>query len=317
MPRSKRPAGEGRLLQLVYYGYVAGSWLARALPERFVYAVAELAGRLKPRLSRAQARAVEGNLARVTGLPLGSAELQALVREAYASYARYWLETFRLVREGPGFFLERFLCDSVDNLDATVKRYGGAIVVGGHLANWDAGGAWVAARGGRLVTVAEVLKPRRMFDFFVTHRERLGMTIYPAERGVVTHLIEAVADGAVVAILGDRDLKGRGPEVDFFGQRVTMPGGPASLALRTGVPLLVVGVSEIMLPNGKRGWRAEISQPIPLPGDSRGAVAELTQEVAAHLEGLIARHPTSWHMMSPFWPQDRERTGPGQGGTGS
>jgi hypothetical protein len=42
--RRKRPPDEGRLVQLVYYGYVAGSALARAVPERAAYGFAKLTG---------------------------------------------------------------------------------------------------------------------------------------------------------------------------------------------------------------------------------------------------------------------------------
>jgi lauroyl/myristoyl acyltransferase len=298
------PSDEGRLIQLVYYGYVALSRLALALPERLAYGVADVAGRVGAGVSKKRA-AVEGNLARITGEPPDSERVQALVVEAYKSYARYWLETFRLVREGRAFFLDRFRATGQENLDGVLARGKGAIVVVGHLGNWDAAGAWVGARGNRLVTVAEVLRPRRMFDFFVEHRARLGMTIHAAERGAIGRLVEAVEDGAVVAILGDRDLKGRGPQVEFFGRRVAFPAGPASVALRTEVPLLVAGVYGRVLPDGRRGWEAQISEPIELPGGTgAGAISALTQEVARRLEHYVAKHPEEWHVFSPFWPDE-------------
>lgn len=299
-----RPSDEGRLIQLVYLGYVALSRVALALPERVAYGVAHIAGRAGAQLSRKRA-AVEGNLALITGEPPDSGRVQALVVEAYKSYARYWLETFRLVREGRSFFLDRFRATGQENLDGVLSRGKGAIVVVGHLGNWDAAGAWVGARGNRLVTVAEVLRPRRMFEFFVEHRARLGMTIHAAERGATRRLVDAVEDGAVVAILGDRDLKGRGPLVEFFGHRVTFPAGPASIAVRTGVPLLVAGVYGTVLPDGRRGWEAEIGEPIELtPTTGVEAVAALTQEVATRLEHYVSKHPEEWHVFSPFWPDE-------------
>ena len=304
-----RPPGEGRAIQLVYYAYVALSRLALALPEPVAYGLAHWVGGGVARISKKR-RTVARNIARITGFDAGSDEVAALVVDAYRSYARYWLETFRLVREGPEYFLERFSAEGDQNLDAALARGQGAVVVVGHLGNWDAAGAWVGARGNKLVTVAEVLKPRRMFEFFVAHRARLGMTIFPAERGATAKLIEAVKDGAVVAILGDRDLKGRGPEVEFFGERVSMPAGPASVALRSGVPLMAAGVYGVTRPDGKRGWHADISEPIELP-DTRGpdAVLELTQEIARRLEQYIAARPEEWHVFQPVWPSDRkERT---------
>lgn len=228
-----------------------------------------------------------------------------MVVHAYRSYARYWLETFRLVREDKEFWLERFGGVNDDRLDAALARGKGAVVVVGHLGNWDAAGAWVGARGNNLVTVAEVLRPRRLFEFFRRHRAKLGMTIYGAEPGVTAHLVEEAQNGAVVAILGDRDLKGTGLEIDFFGEPATFPVGAASIALRAGVPLLVAGVFERTLPGGKRGWYVDFSEAIELPDDPDGAVADLTRQAVAKLEEFVARHPEQWHVFQPFWIADR------------
>ena len=233
--------------------------------------------------------------------------MHALVRESFTSYARYWLETFRLVREDAAFFLDRFRADGEENIAAVMREHGkGAIVVVGHLGNWDAAGAWVGATGRRLVTVAEELRPRRMFRFFADHRASLGMTIYPARAGITAELIDEVEAGAVVAILGDRDLKGRGIPVTFFGEATTFPAGAASIALKTGVPPQVAGVYSATFEDGKHGWRAIISTPIPLPDASgEDAVGALTQEIATGLERLVALHPEEWHVFQPFWIADR------------
>jgi lauroyl/myristoyl acyltransferase len=303
--RRKRPPDEGRLIQLVYYGYVAGSALARAIPERAAYGLAKLFGSYAARRSKKRPFVVR-NLARITGLRPDSSEMDELVVEAYRSYALYWLETFRLVREGPEFFLERFVCKHNDRIEEVRSRGGGAIVVVSHLGNWDAAGAWVGATGRNLVTVAEVLRPRRMFDFFADHRAKLGMTIYPAQAGATSDLARAVGEGAVVAIPGDRDLKGRGPKVQFFGETTTFPAGPAVIALKTGVPLLVAGVYGVERADGKRGWVAEISEPIELPDETgKDAIAILTQRVAHVMETFVAEHPEEWHVFNPFWLADR------------
>ena len=104
-----------------------------------------------------------------------------------------------------------------------------------------------------------------MFDFFAAHRASLGMTIYPAEKGVTNKLAEELEKGAVVAILGDRDLKGNGIEVSLFGEKTTIPAGAASLALRTGVPLLAAGCTEKRsrtgVVDGPVTWRGRSSYP--------------------------------------------------------
>ncbi len=278
----------------------------RWLPESVAYGLALAIGSIGARVSKKKGQ-VARNLSRITGKPPDSREVQKLLIEAYRSYARYWLETFMLVREDRAFFLDRFRSDTQHQIDKVLARGKGAIIVVGHLGNWDAAGAWVGARGNQLHTVAEVLKPRRMFDFFATHRARLGMTIFPAEKGVTDKLAASVEAGAVVAILGDRDLKGTGPIVEFFGEAAHMPAGAASIALRTGVPLLVAGVFSIFLPDGRRGWVAEISEPIELPEDpGPDAVVELTRATAKKLEECVRKRPEEWHVFQPFWIKDKQ-----------
>ncbi len=96
---------------------------------------------------------------------------------------------------------------------------------------------------------------------------------------------------------------GDGVEVEFFGERTTMPGGPAMLALRTGAPLVPAGV--YFRPNG--GHFAKIGPPMTVQreGRLRDDVARVTQELARRFEELIRLAPEQWHLMQPNWPSDR------------
>ncbi len=68
-------------------------------------------------------------------------------------------------------------------------------------------------------------------------------------------VLKALRDNRIVCLLSDRDLTGDGVEVEFFGERTTLPAGPATLALRTGAALLPVAVYFRSGP-GPRGDRA-------------------------------------------------------------
>ena len=57
-------------------------------------------------------------------------------------------------------------------------------------------------------------------------------------------------DNEIVCLLCDRDIQGGGIEVEFFGERTTLPAGPATLGLRAGAPILPVGV--LLHPPGQR-----------------------------------------------------------------
>ena len=302
----KRPPEESRLLQLVYYGYVIGSAAARALPERAVYGTAHSIGTLAARRSKRRP-IVERNLARVTGLAPGSGELGELVDDAFRAYARYWLETFRLVRETPEFFLDRVTVHNPEGLSAGSARGLGTVAVVSHLGNYDAAGAWAASAGLDLVTVAEVLRPRRMFEFFVAHRSKLGMRIHPSQRGATDLLAADAKAGACVAIVGDRDLRQTGPVVDFFGEPAHLPAGPATVAMKSGAPLVVAGVYSRESSDGKHGWHVDVGEPFEVAtGDD--PVTVTTRRIAGELERFISRRPQEWQAaFQRFWVADRTR----------
>ncbi len=106
-----------------------------------------------------------------------------------------------------------------------------------------------------------------------------------------------------MCLLCDRDLTGDGVEVEFLGERTTLPAGPAMLALRSGAPLIAVGC--YFRPHGRHELR--ILDPIDTErtGGIRDDVTRVTQELAHRFEDLIREQPEHWHLLQPNWPSDR------------
>ncbi|HEX7745618.1 MAG TPA: phosphatidylinositol mannoside acyltransferase [Micromonosporaceae bacterium] len=301
-------------MNLVDLSYAAAWRLVRALPGPVAAGAfrvgADIAHR---RRGRGTARLAE-NLRRVVGPQLPEDEFEALVRRALRSYARYWLEAFRLPAQSPERLRAGFHLGRHELLGADVAAGRGAIVALPHAGNWDAAGAWVVAMGWPLTTVAERLKPESVYERFLEFRQRLGMEIIPLTGGQqppLDALADRLGDGHVVPLLAERDLTARGVEVCFFGGRTKMPAGPALLALRTGAPLYVA--SMWYEPAGPRGL---LEGPLPVPGPDTGPlmqrVTAVTQQIADHLAAGIARHPEDWHMLQRMW-LDGARTGKASG----
>jgi lauroyl/myristoyl acyltransferase len=233
---------------------------------------------------------------------LSRTELRHLSRQGLRSYLRYWCDAFRL----PSWPLERisgtFDLRGKEVMDEAVRTGTGAIMVPGHMANWDQAGAWAALRYGAVVTVAERLKPEGLFQQFLDYRRSLGMEVLGlGESDVLRTLARRLKEGRVVALLGDRDISRNGIEVDLLGQPACLPAGPALLAVMTGAPLHPVGMwfeGESMV--GQVLPRVEV--PSGLPRDEQ--VRRMTQEIANGLGSAIAEHPVNWHMLQPVWTAD-------------
>ncbi|MCZ7526161.1 MAG: hypothetical protein M5U14_07155 [Acidimicrobiia bacterium] len=142
-----------------------------------------------------------------------------------------------------------------------------------------------------------------MLEWFAGVRRALGMEIVVLGRSAAADVLGALKRGRVVALLCDRDLTGDGVDVEFFGERTTLPAGPATLALRTGAPLVPAAV--YFAPRG--GHRAVVCPPVPAErlGRLRDDVARVTQDLAGRFEELIRAAPEQWHLFQPNWPSDR------------
>lgn len=289
-------------------GFAAGWRIVRALPGPAARALFRAGGDLAVRRDGPGVRRLAGNLRRVVGPELPEEELTALVRAGMRSYARYWMEAFRLPSLSREQVVGGLKMDGEEILRTAYAAGRGVIVALPHAGNWDHAGAWACYTGMPLTTVAERLKPEDVYRRFLAYRESLGMEILPlsgGDRSPIDILADRVEAGGLVVLLADRDLSARGIPVDFFGGRTRMPGGPALLALRTGAPLLVAS-----LWYDREYSRVKIAGPLPVPTEGTRAeqVAVLTQQVADELAAGIAAHPEDWHMLQRLWLDDRRRT---------
>jgi lauroyl/myristoyl acyltransferase len=150
-----------------------------------------------------------------------------------------------------------------------------------------------------MTAVAEVLEPPALFEWFKAKREAIGISVAPLDDQAGTALLAKLKAGGVAGLLCDRDLLGNGIEVEFFGCRVTMPAGPATLALRTGATL----VAAACYSGPGRDHHAVVTPPLDAArtGRLREDVTRVTQLLAHELEGLIRRAPEQWHVLQDLF----------------
>jgi len=241
----------------------------------------------------------------VHGVEPDTALVRRLARRSFGQYARYWVDGSRLPSLSPEkvrahFRLERAENDT--NLREAWAQGRGIVMALPHVGSWEWGGAWLALEGMPMTAVMERLEPPELFEWFVGQRAGMGLTAVPMGEGSSTALLKALRDHVLVGLVSDRDLVGNGVPVTFFGERTTLPGGAATLALRTGAPLVPVVVY-----SGPGSWHtAEVLPALDTTrsGSLRDDVQRLTQELATIFEDLIRRRPEQWHMYQPNWPSD-------------
>jgi len=226
----------------------------------------------------------------------------------FDSYGRYWLEMLRLPAEvRAGTVVAHGTIDGYEHIEAGLARGNGVILALPHLGGWEWAGATMAARGHHLLAVVEKIEPPELLAWFAEQRAAIGIEVVTLGPDVGVAVLRALRDNRIVCLLSDRDIAGDGVEVEFFGERTTLPGGPATLALRTGATLVPVAV---YFREGQ-DHLGVVRPPLEVQrlGRLREDIARITQALAHELEILIRAAPEQWHLLQPNWPSDREEEG--------
>jgi len=285
------------IIQTITAWFYFGAWrILRWLPENFAYASAYRLADFVTKKNSKSVQRLRSNLAR-TQKDITELDLELLLYKAVRSSARYWCDTFRL----PDWSKQR-IQDTVTAtneyllLDAISSNNGGVVTVA-HSGNYDHASAYFCSKGGRIVTVAEHLKPEALFKKFMSYREAYGMESLPIDGRVIPTLLQRIRQGGIVALAADRDLSRNGIDVTFFDGTARMPAGPALLAIRTGVPLIYAGISYT-----ETGIHIDFELvPIAMTGSENERVAATVQNSADLFAKGIARYPHDWHMMQRIW----------------
>ena len=282
--------------QLTAFAYLFGWKIVRIIPEPLAYQIFQsLADRSVRREGKSFQRLRE-NLRRV--IPEHSeSELNRITALGMRSYLRYWCDAFRLPSWNHERIVSSVTVEGEQLFRSCVAEGKGVVVALPHSGNWDHAGAYFAATGIPIISVAEKLRPERIFRAFLEYRRRIGIKIYSAAENVLPALHAHLANGDVVALVADRDLSKSGIEVKFFDGIAKMPSGPALLALRNNSYLIVAHVTY-------RGSGIHIAFSKPLNSTAlteQEQIKDLMQQSAHHFAAGIAKNPEDWHMLQRIW----------------
>ena len=276
--------------------YFAGWRIVRVLPHTWAYGLFE---RLATYLVGKDGKGVQrlrSNLRRIKP-HLNEAELEVLLGQAMSSYLRYWCDTFRIQDWSTSQIQSSVTLTRGELLLDPMREGRGVVIALPHSGNWDHAGAYFCSLGIPLVTVAERLKPEALFQRFLRYRQAMGFEVLSIDSRSFATLIKRAREKRLIALVADRDLSASGVDVNFFGFPARMPAGPALLAIKTGIPLVVAHVSYT-----QNGIHIEFtSVDVSEDGSESERVAQMTQRMASLFEKGIAAHPQDWHMLQRIW----------------
>ena len=234
---------------------------------------------------------------------LGPEAVANLSRESYRHLGRSFIETALLASLGADGLQK--LVETVEGweeIDDVMAKGKGAVLVTGHIGNWELAGAYVAARGIPLDAIVRGMA-NPLFDAYLNHtREAIGMTIVH-DSEAVRRTPRSLRAGRAVAFVADQGVMGLASTfVPFFGRPAKTPRGAAVFALRFNVP--VVFVVALRQPNGR--YRIVVERiEAPQTGDRDHDVDAIVARFTQHLEKWVRAVPAQY-----FWQHRRWRRQP-------
>ena len=278
------------------------SWIVVSLSERAALGLCGVLGWMLGVVFRIRRVETDRHL-RIAFPDRDAAWRRRVARRSYRHFGREAAMTIRFSRMDPQEIVRRTEVVGFEALRAASAAGRGAVVISGHLGNWEVAAAAMAARGVPMDVAAHLQKNPLFYRHMVELRDRLRLTVI-TKNEAFREVPRALADGRVVALIADQNIRRRGVFVDFFGRAAATAKGPALFALRTGAPVFLgVAIREPGFPSRYRVIIERVCTVVGAPAED--AVRNLTQLHVSKLEARIREAPAQY-----FWQHRRWKTRP-------
>jgi KDO2-lipid IV(A) lauroyltransferase len=283
---------------VILYWLLRAAGISRFVPLRVAYWGATLIADLLWLTRRSKRNAAIANMMQV----LGDTDAgRAAARRSFHNYGRYLVDFIRAPKIRPDAIREKVRFDRWDAIEAAFGEGKGVMFVLMHFGNWDMGGPALAERGYKVNVIAQTFEHDRLNETVVAARQVRGMKVIPAERAAVG-AVRALKRNEVLGILIDRPVDDGGVKVNFFGRPVTVPAGPAWIALRTGARVLPAALVRERASGDVTLALVDLDVRATRTGDLDQDIRALTRRILEAHERFIRAYPDQWFMFRPLWP---------------
>jgi KDO2-lipid IV(A) lauroyltransferase len=296
MPERKRELA-------TYWLYRAAERVIDALPRGFVMPAAEAVGNTVYDLAGSKRDLIAENLARPMGLPPDDRRVRGAARRAFRNYAKYLADMMRI-----GDLAEDEVADLVQIEDIGVLRDAraegkGVLLCTLHVGGMDLIGPGLKLHGESLHVVADDTTYGRLYDHLAA--ERAKQHIFLIGWRNLRGLYKALRQGENLVLFCDGGYRRGDVPVELCGEATTLPIGPATLAAKTGAPMLPVACRR----TDDDRFTARGLPIIHCASTEPAEMYRATQQLADELGQVLAEDPGQWYMFRPVWPEtDAERT---------
>jgi KDO2-lipid IV(A) lauroyltransferase len=278
-------------------------FFSHLFPRRFMLWLAILVGSFYWAVMKKDREMVNRNLSRILENP---ADLRKKVRRTFIHYAKYLVDYTQMdLLRKKNFSYLVYGFQGREHIDRALARGKGMIILTAHLGNWEMGGVFLTLLGYDLNVITAPDVAVRLHNYRIRLRQGQKIKVITLNDTLASSLavLKALKANELVALLGDRELLGKGIPVKFFGHRVYFPVGPALLAHLSEAVLIPTFV--LMGEDSKYLCLAEPPLPLQRTGNRDEDLAVNAQRIAAVMEKFIRSYPDQWFTFYDYFSRHR------------
>ncbi len=280
----------------------AAALLARVLPLRWLQALGDGVGSLLFRLLRPRREIALANLARVFGDRYDRRERERIICFSVRNMAKTMLELLKAGWLSEDEFRDFVHVRDEEHLRQAVERGRGVVVITGHFGNWELLAATVGRMGYDLAVIARDANDQDTADIINRARQAAVAEVLPRES--VRAMLRVLREGKILGILPDQHTERGGIWLPFMGHLACTAPGPATLAQRTGSPIVPAFARRTEDDRVDLYFLPPIE--VPDTGDRQADIRVATQMINDELSSEIMAHPEQWIWMHRRWREPPE-----------
>lgn len=267
-------------------------------PRRLTLRVGRALGGLLGRLDRRHLAIAAGNL-RQSFPEWDEDRVWRTAREMYGHFGAILFDVLWLQRRTPEQIRALVELRGREHVERAMAGGRGALLVTGHLGNWELHGVAHGLLFGAIQVVARPLDNPSLDERLCRMRTMAGNTVIYKQRAL-NRILHALRAGQGIAILIDQNVQqGDGIFVDFFGRQAATTTVAAALAVKTGCALVPCRTE--LLPDGRYRLTYAPAVEWSPSGDRQADIACLTQRLTRQIEEWVRETPTQWLWMHRRW----------------
>ncbi|WP_022664379.1 lysophospholipid acyltransferase family protein [Desulfospira joergensenii] len=275
-------------------------WLVGRMPVFLADFCSRALGLIWFRLDRRHRVIVLENIGQAYGERWGKDKVEIMAKEVFKNIASIFFEVAWAYKFDKQEFLSHFTIKGLEHVRKAHAKGRGVIVVTGHMGNFEMMIPAIDETGFKGYGLYRPLDFQPLEWLILDIRQRFGVTMMPIH-GASRKLDRILGQGCVVGTLLDQNVDWyKGVFVDFFGRPACTNKGLATLAMRTGAPVV-----PMYTVRKNRRYLIEFLPEVPVEntGDRIRDIENTTQNFTTAIEFMVRKHPDQY-----FWVHDRWKT---------